>query len=136
MPRTHGERYVRFHRQPWQQRVSLEDHAAIKAGARDLAVRHDDVAAGRLLEPGKDIEDRALATSGMSYHADELTLLDRKTDVLEHGRRIGAITLRQRLNTDEIRHMGRRCFARPNRHKSPSVEVGRTASQEPCRPVR
>src|SRR5262245_66583429 len=76
--------------------MALEDDGAVEARAADLAAADEDVAVGRRLQPGQDVEDRGLAAAGMPDQAHELALLDREVHVLEY-RGDGAIARREAL---------------------------------------
>ena len=76
--RGHGIGDVAEHRAPRQQRVALEDHGAVEAGALDRLTVDDDCALARLVEAGQDVEHRGLAAAGMADHATELAARHRQ----------------------------------------------------------
>ncbi len=78
---------VAHHRAPRQQRVALEDHGAVEAGAFDGLAIDDDSALARLIETGENVEYSGLAAAGMTDHAAEFAARHRKPQVLENRRR-------------------------------------------------
>ena len=100
--RTHGKCQVAFDREPGQQRVALEHHAAIQAGAVDFALVHEYAATGGFFQAGHHVQDGALATAGVADHADELALADAEVHVLEHRRLVGTVALAQVLDHQEV----------------------------------
>src|SRR5690606_27178316 len=82
--RPHAERDVAHHAQPRHQRMVLENHAAIQAGAGHFAAVHDDDTARWGLQPGQGVEDRRLAAARVADHTDKLPLLDLEIEVFEH----------------------------------------------------
>ena len=83
--RGHGIGDVAEHGAPWQQRVALEDHGAVEAGALDRLPVDDDGAFAGLVEAGQNIEHRGLAAAGMADHAAEFAARHRQPEILEHG---------------------------------------------------
>ena len=69
--RGHGIGDVAEHGPPRQQRVALEDHRAVEAGALDRLPVNDHRAFARLVEAGENVEHRGLAAAGMADHATE-----------------------------------------------------------------
>jgi hypothetical protein len=88
--RRHRIGDVAHHREPRQQRVTLEDHRAIQARSVDRLVVDDHRARGRHVEPGKDVEHGGLAAAGMADDADELAARHRQPQILEHDRAAAA----------------------------------------------
>ncbi len=82
---------VAEHGAPRQQRVALEDHRAVEAGAFNGLSVDDDRALARLVEAGQDVQDRGLAAAGMPDHAAELAAVHRQPEIFEHG---GLIAIR------------------------------------------
>ncbi|MNN07382.1 hypothetical protein D3C81_1202060 [compost metagenome] len=130
--RAHGEGDVLLHGQPGQQRVALEHHATVQAGAGDFLAGHHHPAAAGLFQAGDDVEDGALAAAGVADHADELALLDAEVDVLEHRRQVVAVALGQPFHLDE----GDAVLGGVIRHRSPSFAGWRTGDQGACRSRR
>ena len=83
--RGHGIGDVAEHRAPRQQRVALEDHGAVEAGALDRLPVDDDRALARLVEAGQNVQHRGLAAAGMADHAAEFAARHRQPEILEHG---------------------------------------------------
>ncbi|MHC2561173.1 hypothetical protein ACVIVD_003167 [Bradyrhizobium liaoningense] len=71
-----AEGNVFAHRQPWEQRVGLEHHAAIGARPRHLAPVERDASAGRAVEAGDDAQQRGLAATGGTEDGDEVVVAD------------------------------------------------------------
>ena len=71
---TQAETDVLLDRQPGKQRVALEHHAAVGAGAFDrLAVEHD-LPGGRKVQPGHDAQQRRFAATRGAQNGDEIVL--------------------------------------------------------------
>ncbi len=70
--RGHGIADIAEHGAPRQQRMALEDHGAIKAGALDRLSVHDHRAFAGIIEPGENVQHRGLAAAGVADHAAEL----------------------------------------------------------------
>src|SRR3954466_5158239 len=98
---------VAEHGAPRQQRVALEDHGAVEAGALDGLPVDDDGALARLIKPGQNIQHRRLAAAGMPDHAAEFAARHRQPEILE-DRRLAAIragiTPRDALDGNELVH--------------------------------
>ena len=83
-----GERDVAEDREPREQRVVLEDDAAVGSGALDrFAVEADGAGVG-LHETGDEVDQRALAGAGVADDRHELALGDLEVDVGQH---LGAV---------------------------------------------
>ena len=97
------ERDIAPHRQPGEERVVLEHHAAIGAGAGDVGVPHAHVALRRHLEPADQAQQGGLATSRGADQTDELTFADGQRRVAQRldlaG--VGAERLRYALYGDD-----------------------------------
>ena len=65
-------------RQPVEQRVILEDHAAFPARLADRLAVEQQFALGRLLEAGDHREQRGLAAAGVAEHRAEFVVIDRE----------------------------------------------------------
>ena len=74
---------VSLDRSPRKNRKLLEHHAAVLAGLGDELAVHPRLAGDRFKEPGKDLEQRRLATTRRAHHCDELAGLYCKIDVVE-----------------------------------------------------
>ena len=72
----HGEADVFEHRQPRQQRVVLEDDAAIRSGLGDLQIVQRERAGVGLEQSGDERDERRLARAGVADDGDELAFLD------------------------------------------------------------
>ena len=68
---------------PGKQRVVLKHHAAVAARTGDPLGVHQNLAGGRLLEPGDDAQHSRLAAARGADQTDELTLLDCHIDAGE-----------------------------------------------------
>jgi hypothetical protein len=82
-PLARAEADVLAHRHPGEQRVVLEHHAAVAAGAADALAVDEDLAAGWLLEAGDDAQHSGLAAAGSADQTDELALRDGRIDAAE-----------------------------------------------------
>ena len=82
--RGYGIGDVAEHGAPRQQRVALEDHRAVEAGALDRLPVDDDGALARLVEPGQDVQHGGLAAAGVADHAAEFAAPHRQPEILEH----------------------------------------------------
>ena len=102
MPRGHGEFDVAEGGQPRHQRMALEDHGAVEAPALDMLAGGDDVAGGRRVEPGEDIQDRRLAAAGVADHAGELALRDAEVHLVEDRLCGTGVGLGQTLDEQEV----------------------------------
>src|ERR1700726_3622355 len=89
--RGHGIGDVAEHGAPRQQRVALENHSAIEAGAFNRLAVDDHGALARLIEAGKYIQHRSLAAAGVPNHAAELAARHRQPEILEH-RHLAAVS--------------------------------------------
>ena len=98
---------VAEHRAPRQQRMALEDHGAVEAGAFDRLSVDDDSAFARLVEARQNIQHRGLAAAGMADHAAELAARHREPEILEHRDLAAArarIALGDRFDGNELVH--------------------------------
>ena len=82
-----AERDVFAHGEPWEQRVRLKHHAAIRAWARDFVAVQDDAAAGRPVEPGDDPQQRGFSAAGRAEDGDEVVVADAESGRLQRPRR-------------------------------------------------
>ena len=80
LPLAGAETDVLSHRHPREQRIVLEYHAAVAAGAGHRLALHCDLAGGRLLETGDDAQQGRLAAARGADQADELAVADRQVD--------------------------------------------------------
>ena len=89
----HGSEAVSggHHSQPGQQRVILENDAAIGAGRGDLEVVELDGAGVGPGQAGDQRDKRGLAGAGIAHNGDELAALDGEVDVGEHRRAAEAL---------------------------------------------
>src|SRR5205085_10310010 len=83
--RGHGIADIAEHRAPGQERMALEDHGTVEAGAFNALPVHDHRALAGLVEAGEDVEHRGLAAAGMADHATEFAARHRQPEILEHG---------------------------------------------------
>ncbi len=84
---------VALHRQPGEQRVALEHHAALGRGAGDRPAVEGDDALGRLGEAGDQAQQGRLAAARGADDHRQLALGDRERDVLERGDRLAPAPL-------------------------------------------
>ncbi len=84
LPELEAELDVLLHRER-EQRVLLEDDAAVGAGALDGLAVHGDAAARGLLKPADDVEQRRLSAAGGAHDADELVLVNVKVHSVQGG---------------------------------------------------
>src|SRR5258705_13924592 len=82
--RGYGIGDVAEHGAPRQQRMALEDHRAVEAGAFNGLPVDDDGTLARLVEAGHDVEHRRLAATGMAAHAAEFPPPHRHPEILEN----------------------------------------------------
>ena len=75
------------HRQPGEQRVALEHHAAVGAGAVDALAVEQHLAGGRVVQPGDDAQQRALAAAAGAEDGDEVVLGHVQVGGLQRQRR-------------------------------------------------
>src|SRR4030088_1004991 len=75
---------VAEYRAPRQQRVALENHGAVEAGALDRLPIDNHRALARLVEPGEDVQHRGLAAAGVADHAAEFAARHRKPEIFEY----------------------------------------------------
>src|SRR5919201_6321632 len=80
------ERDVFAHGQPWEQRVGLKHHAAIRARASYLLPVKNDTAAGRPVKPGDDAQQRRFSAARRSEDGDEIIVADVEIDRLQRAR--------------------------------------------------
>ena len=86
-----AEAHVVEHRQPREQRVALEHHAAVGAGRLDAPAVEQHLAGGRPVEAGDDAQQRALAAARRAEDGDEVVLGDLEVGRAQrHGRRAAA----------------------------------------------
>ena len=90
-----AERDVLAHGQPWEQRVGLKHHAAIRARARHLAPVEHDAAAGRPVEAGDDAQQRGFSAAGRAEDGDEVVVADVEVGRLQRPRRRMAVARRE-----------------------------------------
>src|SRR6185369_1475123 len=90
-----AERDVFAHGEPWEQRVRLKHHPAIRAGSRDFLPVQDDVAAGRPIEPGDDPQQRGFSAAGWAEDGDEVVVADAESGWLQRPRRCAALARRK-----------------------------------------
>jgi len=76
-----GQVHVLVAGQPGQQRVVLEHHAALGAGAGDFLVVADQAALGGQQQAGDQVEQRGLAAARVPDQGNELALVDLQVDV-------------------------------------------------------
>jgi hypothetical protein len=87
-----------------EQREILErdaDAACFRGRLGDVAAFQKDRAGVQLLDPGDEPQQHRLADARGAEHADDLALLDRQREAIEHF--AGLIGFRQRLEFD-LRH--------------------------------
>ncbi len=83
----HGraEHHVLLHREPGEERVALEHHAAIGAGTEHRLPVELHLAARRVVEPRQDADQRGLAAPRGADDADELAPMHLEVDAIERG---------------------------------------------------
>jgi hypothetical protein len=86
---------VLHHRQPGKQRVALEHHAAVGAGAGDGPAVEGHGAGGRPVEAGDDAQQRGLAATRGAEDGDEIALAHRQVDGRQRLHRIAAAHARE-----------------------------------------
>src|SRR4030095_14190690 len=138
--RSHREADVVEHGHPGHEREVLEHHHAIHAGLPDLSTFEDHAAGRSALETGDNVEQRALAASGVADHRDELALLDLEAHVAEDADLATALGRRE-----ELRHMidleiAHSVYAsrrdrrlRPASSSTPITPIARTQNTPRCR---
>src|SRR6185503_5330939 len=82
------EHHVLFHGAPGEERVALEDHAAVRAGTGDLMAVDENFAARRLIETGVDADERGFSAAGWTENAEEFATVEIEGNVFE--RNVGA----------------------------------------------
>ena len=102
----HREVHVFERREPGQQRMVLEHHAAVRARPGDMALGEDERAVGWLEQPGDQVQQCRLAAAGVPDQRDELALRNRQVDVAQ---RVEAALLRAEhhlgtMHIDEALH--------------------------------
>src|SRR5207248_5662773 len=109
------ELHVLARGQPGEERVRLEDDAAIAARPGHRPAVHQHVAGGRLLESGHDRQQRALAAAGRPDERDELVVGERQRGAVERQHAISAVAeLLPELDDLELRPGHRRSSAYRN----------------------
>src|SRR3569832_644354 len=142
LARYHGVGDVLQHGMPGHQRMTLEDDAAIEAGAGHFAAVHEDVAQAGAGEAGEYVEDGRLAAAGMAGDADELALVDTEVDVVEDGDRLApgrtGIDARQVLDLQEGMDgwTCHGCIPRFIPDTRRACRARRRGCRAPCRPRR
>src|SRR5262249_615564 len=79
---------VLHHGAPRKQRVVLKHEGAVRARAIDHAAVDPDLAARHPDQPVDRVEERGLAAARRPNDRDQLTLLDREADAVEHRDRL------------------------------------------------
>ena len=74
--------------QPRQQRMFLEDHAAIRTRSQDALAAKRDLALARRHEACEQVEECGLAAAGSTQRHDEFAALDRQVNALERHDRL------------------------------------------------
>jgi hypothetical protein len=101
---------VVFHRQPVEQRVGLEDEAALARGSRDRLAAEQNLARALPFEPADDREQRRLSASARAHDADELVFLDAERDVVQRAHALsrarGFERLRNMAGCEQGAHRG------------------------------
>src|SRR5690606_22756146 len=77
------ERHVLGHRQPGEQRVLLEHHAAMRIDVAHLAPVDDDAPGAGPLEAGNQVEQRRLAAARCAQHHQELAARNLQIDAVQ-----------------------------------------------------
>jgi hypothetical protein len=106
---TQAKLDVGLRRLPGQQRILLEDHAAIRARPRDLGARDPDFAVGRPIETGDNAQERRFPAPGRPDNGHELMRPDAQRDVVQRvnvlaERRIEE-GLRDAARDQDLRHV-------------------------------
>jgi hypothetical protein len=109
LPRTKAD--ILSNRHPRKQRVILENHAAVAAGAVDGVAVDRNVPGGWFLESGDDPQQRRLSAAGRADHADELALpngqIDRRQGfdfVVPHRKALGHAADREGVRICRLTH--------------------------------
>ena len=85
MARGDGELDIAKGTEPGHQRVALEYHGAVEAGADHVFARGDDRTRARHIEARYDVQDRRLAAARVADDTRELAFRHCEPEVLEHG---------------------------------------------------
>jgi hypothetical protein len=118
---------VLLRRQPREQRVALEDHAAVATGCEDLLAGDEHLSLGLLLQAGDDREQRRLAAAAGADHGHELLLGDVEVDAVERDKLARAIL-------EHLAHAAHRELPVAHAHLSPPIGIcayPRTSSPDP-----
>src|SRR5690606_26461205 len=78
-----AEHHGLLHREPRKERVALEHHAAVCAGAEHWLAVELHLAARWVIEPGQDSDQRGLAATRGADDADELAAVYLEADAIE-----------------------------------------------------
>ncbi len=84
------EAHVVQHREPGEQRVALEHHAAVGARAADALAVEQHLAGGLMVQPRHDAQQRALAAAAGAEDGDEVVLGDVEVGGLQRQRGVEA----------------------------------------------
>ena len=97
--------------EPGQQRVALEDDAAVEPRAVDRLAIDGDSALVLAVEPGDDREKRGLAAAGGADERDEFVLADGEVDALERDG-LAAVGAESAPEAGDSRSLGSAAHAR------------------------
>ena len=78
-----AEHHILFDRQPGEQGVALEYHAAVTPRTGDGIAFQQNLAAGLFLKAGEDADQGGLATAGRADDAEEFAPMGLKVDVAQ-----------------------------------------------------
>jgi len=86
-------------REPREERVVLENHAAVRPWSHHRFTAEEDFAAVGGLETGHQVDQRRLARSRVADDGEELSFLDRQVDLAKH---LGPVSLRTETFADVL----------------------------------
>jgi hypothetical protein len=123
-----GERDIVADAEPRQQRVVLEDDAALGAGPRHGNTIEPDLSGVRRDETAQERDERGLPRPGVADDRDELALVEGQIDPTEHGRPTAPsdVGLPQASHLD-VRHQ-------PTRTRASTRPISRS-SRKPIAPI-
>ena len=136
-----AEADVLEHRQPGEERVALEHHAAVGARAFDAPAVEQHLAGGRLVEPGDDAQQRALAAARGAEDGDEVVLGHLQVGGLQRQRRRAPASRRKAAahaadRKDVAHDAGLARWSREEREqRGPALRLRRGVERRRCRPA-
>src|SRR5262249_17902233 len=115
---------------PGEQRIVLEHHAAISAGARDWSSADVDPTARRLLKAGNDVQQCRLSTTARSEQADKLAFLHCHRHVVEGEDEVAIVFVTVNLaDTGDVD-----LDAHSNAYSTSATRQGRSRRSSHCKP--